>query len=234
MTQHDSKIIVALDYPNEHEALSLAEMLSPQQCRVKVGKELYTAAGPSIIRELTSLGFEIFLDLKFHDIPNTTARACAVAADMGVWMVNVHASGGRKMLEKCMEALAGYGKEKPLLVGVTVLTSLSGQELNEIGINKTPEEQVLLLAKLCEQAGLDGVVCSAQEAGMLRRELHASFQLVTPGIRPNNTQKDDQKRTMTPTEALNMGVNYLVVGRPITQSSDPVAALAAIHEEISV
>ena len=233
MTRSDPKIIVALDYPNEREALNLAEKLCPEQCRVKVGKELYTATGPRIIRELTRLGFEIFLDLKFHDIPNTTARACAVAADMGVWMVNVHASGGGRMLEKCVQTLDGYGAERPLLVGVTVLTSLSGRELSEIGISRSLEEQVLLLAKLCERSGLDGVVCSAQEAEMLRRELPPSFQLVTPGIRQNNMQADDQKRTMTPVEALKAGVSYLVVGRPITQSPDPVAALRAMYQEIS-
>lgn len=228
----DSKIIVALDYPDLSSALRLAEQLDPAQCKVKVGKELFTATGPLVIKELSRLGFKIFLDLKFHDIPNTTARACAVAADMGVWMLNVHASGGRQMLEHCANTLASFGADRPHLIAVTVLTSFDAAELKEIGIEKKLDEQALLLARLAEQCGLDGVVCSAQEASLLRQNVAPAFLLVTPGIRPRQTECNDQKRIMTPVEALSVGVNYLVIGRPITQAPDPKVALDRIHQDI--
>lgn len=229
----DSRIIVALDYPDLSSALNMAEQLDPAQCKVKVGKELFTATGPVVVKELSKRGFKIFLDLKFHDIPNTTARACAVAADMGVWMLNVHASGGRQMLEHCANTLASYGPDRPRLIAVTVLTSFDAAGLKEIGLEKKLDEQVLLLARLAEQSGLDGVVCSAQEARLLRQHVVPQFLLITPGIRPSQVDHNDQKRTMTPVEALSAGVNYLVIGRPITQAADPKRVLDSINKEIN-
>ncbi|HEX4974798.1 MAG TPA: orotidine-5'-phosphate decarboxylase [Pseudomonadales bacterium] len=229
----DSKIIVALDYPDLSSALNMAEQLDPAQCKVKVGKELFTATGPVVVKELTKLGFKIFLDLKFHDIPNTTARACAVAADLGVWMLNVHASGGRQMMEHCANTLESYGPNRPRLIAVTVLTSLDAAGLKEIGFEKKLDEQVLLLTRLAEQSGLDGVVCSAQESRLLRQHVTTPFLLVTPGIRPSQVDHNDQKRTMTPVEALSAGVNYLVIGRPITQAADPKRVLDSIDKEIN-
>jgi orotidine-5'-phosphate decarboxylase len=228
----DPKIIIALDYPNLAQTLAMAGQLDPDKCRVKVGKELYTATGPVVLRELSQLGFQIFLDLKFHDIPNTAARACAIAADLGVWMVNVHASGGRVMLERCVEALMSYGAASPYLIAVTLLTSFDNAALQQIGIERSLDKQVLLLADLAESCGLDGVVCSAQEAKALRQNNAPSFKLVTPGIRPLLSDKDDQKRTMTPAEALSLGVDYLVIGRPVTQAPNPMYALDKIIEEI--
>ncbi|MBL4606492.1 MAG: orotidine-5'-phosphate decarboxylase [Pseudomonadales bacterium] len=225
-------MLIALDYPSAKQALQLAEKLEPRECRLKVGKELYTSAGPSIVKDLQSLGFDIFLDLKFHDIPNTTAKACAMAAELGVWMLNVHASGGRAMMERCVDELRGFGAEKPYLLGVTVLTSLSESELKEVGVSRNPNDQVLLLAQLAQSSGMDGVVCSAQEAPMLRKQIGDSFLLVTPGIRPKTAEINDQKRVATPVEALSSGVDYLVIGRPITQASDPGAALHEINNEI--
>ena len=232
MPVSDPKIIVALDSSGFKQALKLANQLDPQACRLKVGKELFTAAGPSVVRELHGLGFEIFLDLKFHDIPNTTAKACAVAAELGVWMVNVHASGGRVMMERCVEELNDFGADRPRLVGVTVLTSLNEVELKEVGVSRSPNEQVLLLAQLAQSSGLDGVVCSAREAQQLRQHLDDSFLLVTPGIRPKTSDTNDQKRIATPSEALESGVNYLVIGRPITQAENPRLALLDINNEI--
>lgn len=234
MPASDPKIIVALDSPGSKQALKLADQLDPQTCRLKVGKELFTAAGPSVVRELHSLGFEIFLDLKFHDIPNTTAKACAMAAELGVWMVNVHASGGRAMMERCVEELSGFGADRPRLVGVTVLTSLNEAELKEVGVLRSPNEQVLLLAQLAQSSGLDGVVCSAQEAQQLRQHLDDSFLLVTPGIRPKTSDTNDQKRIATPSEALESGVDYLVIGRPITQAENPRLALLDINNEVQL
>jgi len=232
MPVSDPKIIVALDSSGFKQALKLANQLDPQACRLKVGKELFTAAGPSVVRELHGLGFEIFLDLKFHDIPNTTAKACAVAAELGVWMVNVHASGGRAMMERCVEELNDFGADRPRLVGVTVLTSLNEVELKEVGVSRSPNEQVLLLAQLAQSSGLDGVVCSAREAQQLRQHLDDSFLLVTPGIRPKTSDANDQKRIATPSEALESGVDYLVIGRPITQAENPRLALLDINNEI--
>ena len=227
----DSKVIVALDYPDSNSAMQLVNRLNPEMCKLKVGKELFTAAGPEFVRSLVKLGFKVFLDLKFHDIPNTVASACAVAADLGVWMMNVHASGGRKMMETASNRLSQF-QQRPLLIGVTILTSLSQQEINEVGYPGTPEENVLNLAKLAMSSGLDGVVCSPLEAASVRQATNSDFTLVTPGVRPKFAASDDQKRIMTPTDALSAGASYLVIGRPITAAEDPMANLELILEEI--
>ena len=227
----DPKIIIALDYPAAAPALALAERLQPSLCRLKVGKELFTAAGPALVEKLIKRGFDIFLDLKFHDIPNTTAQACKAAATLGVWMINVHALGGRKMMEAAHEAIANTA-HRPQLIAVTVLTSMAQKDLTELGINTPPADLALRLATLARDSGLDGVVCSAQEAALLRRHCGQDFCLVTPGIRPADTQADDQARTMTPSAALESGANYLVIGRPITQAVDPLQALKNIAKEI--
>jgi len=230
----ESPLIVALDRPDLDAALELAEQLDPESCRVKVGKELFTACGPQAVRELAERGFEVFLDLKFHDIPNTVAGAVRASAGLGAWMVNVHASGGRAMMEAAAAVRDGMHAElRPLLIAVTVLTSLEDSDLAEIGCADGAREQVLRLARLAQDCGLDGVVCSAQEASMLRAELGDRFVLVTPGIRPANVSPDDQNRVVTPVQALRAGSDYLVVGRPITASADPAAAVAAILSEIS-
>lgn len=231
-TLNDPKIIVALDFPSQDPALALADQLDPAKCRLKVGKELFTRSGPELIKSLQGRGFDVFLDLKFHDIPNTTSAAVAAAADLGVWMVNVHASGGEKMMVACRERLESFGADKPLLIAVTVLTSMSDADLAGIGITDSAEAQVSRLAALTRNCGLDGVVCSAQEAPRLKAEQGADFQLITPGIRPLTADKGDQQRIMTPTDALKAGSDYLVIGRPITQASDPLAALEAIHAEV--
>lgn len=228
----DPKIIVALDFPSQEPALALVDSLNPELCRLKVGKELFTRFGPSLVEALQSRGFDVFLDLKFHDIPNTTSAAVAAAADLGVWMVNVHASGGARMMEACRTRLEAYGAERPLLIAVTVLTSMGAEDLQGIGITASPAEQVSRLAELTASCGLDGVVCSAQEAPILKRERGAGFKLVTPGIRPLSAAKGDQQRVMTPSDALKAGSDYLVIGRPITQAADPLAALEEIHREI--
>lgn len=227
----DQKIIVALDYPEAVPALDLAARLEPAMCRLKVGKELFTSAGPQLVEQLMQRGFQVFLDLKFHDIPNTTAQACKAAAALGVWMVNVHALGGRKMMEAAREAVA-QATRPPKLIAVTVLTSMARQDLAEIGVTETPAEMVLRLATLARDSGLDGVVCSAQEAPMLRQRLQQEFCLVTPGIRPADSAADDQSRIMTPRAALEYGSSYLVIGRPITKAADPLQALQNIHKEI--
>ena len=227
----DPKIIVALDYPEATPALDLVARLEPALCRLKVGKELFTAAGPQLVEQFMRRGFEIFLDLKFHDIPNTAAQACKAAAALGVWMVNVHALGGRKMMEAACEAVARAARP-PKLVAVTVLTSMAQEDLAEIGIAATPADLVLRLATLARDSGLDGVVCSAQEAALLRRECGNEFCLVTPGIRPADAAADDQSRIMTPRAALENGANYLVIGRPITRAADPLRALQEISKQI--
>jgi len=229
----DPKIIIALDYPTSAPALALAERLDASACRLKVGKELFTAAGPAVLEQLMQRGFEVFLDLKFHDIPNTTAHACKAAAELGVWMVNVHALGGRKMLEAAANAVANSSKP-PKLIAVTMLTSMAAEDLSDIGINQTPAQMVLRLATLARDSGLDGVVCSAQEASLLREHLGQSFCLVTPGIRPAQASLDDQSRVMTPQAALLAGSSYLVIGRPITQAADPLQALRNINLEVGV
>ena len=230
---NDPKIIIALDYASPAPALELAERLQPELCRLKVGKELFTAAGPAVLEKLMQRGFEIFLDLKFHDIPNTTAQACKAAAELGVWMVNVHALGGRKMLTAAADAIANTSKP-PKLIAVTMLTSMAQEGLADIGIQATPAEMVLRLATLARDCGLDGVVCSAQEAALLRKHCGTEFILVTPGIRPAQASIDDQSRVMTPQAALQAGSSYLVIGRPITQAADPLQALLNINKEIGV
>ena len=220
-------IIVALDAKSQYDALTITDQLDPSLCRVKVGKELFTHAGPSVVKVLQDKGFEVFLDLKFHDIPNTTAQAVCAAADLGVWMVNVHASGGRKMMETCVERLKA-GNYPTQLIAVTVLTSMGREDLRDIGLDIEPFEQVQRLAKLTQDSGLDGVVCSAQEAKMLRETLGQDFALVTPGIRPAGSSADDQKRIVTPQQAMQDGVTHLVIGRPITQSKNPNQTLRDI------
>ncbi|PIP81113.1 MAG: orotidine-5'-phosphate decarboxylase [Gammaproteobacteria bacterium CG22_combo_CG10-13_8_21_14_all_40_8] len=221
-------IIIALDYACKLDALNFVEQLDPTLCRLKIGKEMFTHFGPQFVTELQSKGFEIFLDLKFHDIPNTVAKAVAAASDLGVWMVNVHACGGIDMMKAASNALKNKPQNKTLLIAVTVLTSMSQQDLQAVGIQRTVEEQVLALAKLTYEAGLDGVVCSAKEVTLLREHLPKDFLLVTPGIRPVGSALDDQKRVLTPSEALKMGSNYLVIGRPITQSPKPSETLQQI------
>ncbi|MGB3620116.1 MAG: orotidine-5'-phosphate decarboxylase [Ketobacter sp.] len=217
-------VIVALDFQYLEQALNLADQLDPEKCRVKVGKELFTREGPSILKALHERDFDVFLDLKFHDIPNTVARACAVAADMGVWMVNVHASGGRRMMEAAKEALELSGA-KTRLIAVTVLTSMEQRDLADIGLDVAPAEQVMRLAKITQECGLHGVVCSAQEASLLKQQFGPEFELVTPGIRPEGVATDDQRRIMTPAQAVSAGVDYMVIGRPIAQSNHPENAL---------
>lgn len=227
------RLVVALDFPSENTALALVDSLDPSLCRLKVGKELFTRSGPGLVKALHQRGFEVFLDLKFHDIPNTTAAAVAAAADLGVWMVNVHASGGERMMTACRERLQSYGEGRPLLIAVTVLTSMSAADFAAIGLQGTPEQQVARLASLTADCGLDGVVCSAQEASMLKRAQGSDFRLITPGIRPLSATRGDQQRVMTPSEAIRAGSDYLVIGRPITQAENPLAALEAIHQEIA-
>lgn len=230
----NSPIVVALDFEQKAAALDLVSQLDPTLCRLKVGKEMFTHFGPSFITELQQRQFEVFLDLKFHDIPNTVAKAVQAAADLGIWMVNVHASGGSRMMNAAREALVRYGADKPLLIAVTVLTSMEQADLIELGIQSTPAEQVQKLAGLTARCGLDGVVCSAQEAALLKQQFGQDFCLVTPGIRPSFATSDDQKRVMTPRDALAVGVDYLVIGRPITKAADPLAALQAICQEIQL
>jgi orotidine-5'-phosphate decarboxylase len=228
----DSKIIVALDYANAQEALTLVNQLDPKLCKLKVGKELFTAAGPQLVEQLVNKDFPVFLDLKFHDIPNTVAKACEAAANLGVWMLNVHASGGKAMMEAALEGV-NKSTHKPYLIAVTVLTSSNQAVLAEIGIDRKIEDQVLKLAQLTAMAGLHGVVCSAMEATLLRQHLNKEFLLVTPGIRPANVNANDQSRVVTPQDALNSGASYLVIGRPITQSPNPLRALEEISQSIA-
>ena len=226
------RVIVALDYPDGAAALSFAERVTPRDCRLKVGKQLFTAAGPQLVEALVQRGFDIFLDLKFHDIPNTVAGACQAAAGLGVCMLNVHALGGRAMLQAAREAVAG-NERRPKLIAVTLLTSIGPHDMRDVGIVGEPAAAALKLAKLAQASGLDGIVCSAQEAQLLKRECGAGFCLVTPGIRPAQHGNDDQQRVMTPTGAIAAGADYLVIGRPVTQARDPAAALHAINQEIA-
>ena len=226
-----SPVIVALDYDNLAAVEAMAARLDPSQCRLKVGKELFTHCGPPVVRRLQDAGFEVFLDLKFHDIPNTVAGAVKAAADMGVWMVNVHASGGARMMSAAADALASY-RDAPLLTAVTVLTSMDAEDLAGVGLLCTPEQQVMRLATLTKRCGLDGVVCSALETAALRDSQGEDFILVTPGIRPASSEAGDQRRVATPMSALAAGSHYLVIGRPITQQDKPLTALNRINDEI--
>ncbi len=227
----DSKIIVALDFANAKEALLLVNQLDPTLCKLKVGKELFTAAGPQLVEQLVAKDFKVFLDLKFHDIPSTVGKACEVASNLGVWMLNVHASGGSTMMQSALEGVS-KSAHNPYLIAVTVLTSMRQENLDELGIKNSVEELVLKLGLLTQQAGLHGVVCSAMEAEELKKVMRDDFLLVTPGIRPTATSLDDQTRVMSPSVALSKGASYLVIGRPITQAKNPVEALLAISKEI--
>lgn len=234
MTDPGSPLIVALDFSSLDLALRLVGQLDPRQCRLKVGKELFTVAGPAVLEQLQRRGFQVFLDLKFHDIPNTTAAAVRAAAGHGVWMINVHASGGREMLEAAAAAREECKvDQRPILIAVTVLTSLDAAALKEMGISDPLEAHVGRLASLAHRCGIDGVVCSARESTHLRRECGPDFVLVTPGIRPTGSGVADQRRTMTPQDAIRRGSNYLVIGRPITASDEPAAVVQRILSEIS-
>lgn len=228
----NSPVIVALDFDNQQAALSLADQLDPSQCRLKVGKELFTAAGPALVKALVARDFDVFLDLKFHDIPNTVAKAVKASADLGVWMANVHASGGSRMMSAAKQALDEQGSEMQL-IAVTVLTSMDDTDLLETGVQRSPSEQVMHLAKLTQKSGLQGVVCSAQEASALKSALGPDFKLITPGIRLPDSAADDQRRIVSPTDAVAMGSDYLVIGRPITQSAQPLETLRQINQSLT-
>ena len=231
MNNNQARVIVALDYANKNEALKLINRLDPEDCKLKVGKEMFTRHGPDFVEQLCTRGFDVFLDLKYHDIPNTVASACAAAADLGVWMLNVHAMGGVRMMEAARQALEGR-QHKPMLIAVTVLTSMDAADLTAVGFSQTPSELVCRLAGLAQQCGLDGLVCSAQETSILRRQCGESFVLVTPGIRPADAAADDQRRVMTPSEAIGCGSDYLVIGRPITRSDNPEEVIKLINSQI--
>jgi orotidine-5'-phosphate decarboxylase len=227
-------IIVALDFDDKSKANELVSKLDPKLCRLKVGKEMFTMFGPEWVKQLVSMGFDVFLDLKFHDIPNTVAKACAAAARLGVWMINVHASGGASMMKAAREAIEPYGEKRPLITAVTILTSMDEQGYSDLGYQKTISEQVLHFAELAKRSGMDGVVCSALEAELLSQKLGKDFKLVTPGIRPEGSAVGDQSRIMTPAKAIKAGASFLVIGRPITQASDPLERLCDISESIAV
>ncbi|WP_199711766.1 orotidine-5'-phosphate decarboxylase [Alginatibacterium sediminis] len=229
---HEPRIIVALDYDDETACLNFVRSLEPGSCRLKIGKEMFTLFGPELVRKVQGLGFEVFLDLKFHDIPNTVAKAVAAAAKLGVWMVNVHASGGERMMIAARESLDNVVGSKPKLIAVTVLTSMEQADLSRIGVTVSPQEHVLHLASLTQHCGLDGVVCSAHEARQLKIQCGDEFLLVTPGIRPSGSSVGDQKRIMTPTQARHVGADYLVIGRPITQADEPKLVLEQINQQL--
>ncbi len=231
MSTANPRVVVALDFPAVEPALALLSRLDPATCRLKIGKELFTRAGPAFVERVVSAGFDVFLDLKYHDIPNTVAAACAAAADLGVWMVNLHASGGRRMMDAAAERLAQLA-EPPLLIAVTVLTSIGQDEIGEIGFSGSAADNVRRLAALAEGCGMDGVVCSPREVRALRAERAADFLLVTPGVRPVGAASDDQRRIMTPADAIAAGASYLVIGRPVTAADDPAARLASINAEV--
>jgi orotidine-5'-phosphate decarboxylase len=226
------RVVVALDFAEAADALGFAARVQPAECRLKVGLELFSRAGPAVVGALVERGFDVFLDLKYHDIPTTVARACSAAARLGVWMLNVHALGGRRMLEAARESVEAIS-HRPLLIGVTVLTSHADDELGQIGLRDGIPAQVERLAGLAHTAGLDGVVCAPTEAARLRECFGASFKLVTPGIRPSSSPADDQRRTMTPIEAVRAGTDYLVIGRPVTRAADPLQVLRTINEELA-
>jgi len=227
----DSRIIVALDFPEAESALALVKRISPERCKLKIGKELFTAAGPSLVETLVERGFGVFLDLKFHDIPTTVARACSAAARLGVWMINIHALGGGAMIVAARDAL-GAEANRPLLIAVTILTSMAEDDLTEIGIAASPGEAASRLAGLARKNGADGVVCSAHEAASIRAQFGDEFLRVTPGIRLLENDNDDQKRVMTPSLAIRNGASYLVIGRPVTRAGDPAAILERIETEL--
>ena len=225
----DNRVIIPLDLEYS-AAIDMASNFDPSNCRLKIGSQLFTSSGPKIIKELDFKGFEIFLDLKFHDIPNTVYEAVRSAADLGVWMINVHASGGKNMLEASKNALIDFD-EPPLLIAVTLLTSLSENSIQEIGLNNL-SEQVLRLAKLSHECELDGVVCASSDTVIIKKEFGKEFITVTPGIRPDQSNLNDQSRVSTPSEAVKNGSDFLVIGRPITESDDPAGALKDIYKQI--
>jgi orotidine-5'-phosphate decarboxylase len=228
----NSRVIVALDYADANSAMALVDRLDPAACKLKIGKELFTAAGPAFVANMAQRGFDVFLDLKFHDIPTTVAQACKSAAALGVWMLNVHALGGRAMLNAAREAIDAT-TVKPKLIAVTVLTSMAEADLREVGIEAGAAETVMKLAQLAADCGLDGVVCSAHEAQAIRERLGDGFLRVTPGIRLPEDAAGDQKRIMTPQRATASGASYLVIGRPVTRAADPLAVLARINRDIT-
>lgn len=232
LSNNHSRIIVALDFNEEADALALVDRLEPSRCRLKVGKEMFTRNGPLLVEKLVAKGYDVFLDLKFHDIPNTVAGACRSAAELGVWMVNVHTLGGKRMMEAAREAL-DKTSNRPLLIGVTILTSMGDEDIAQIGLSGSAGDNVRRLAALAQDSGLDGVVCSPREVAMLRETCRADFQLVTPGIRPSWSEKGDQTRITTPADAIRLGADYLVIGRPITAAAEPLLALEKIEEELS-
>ena len=224
-------VIVALDYTNAELALQFVEKIQPKSCALKVGFELFLSAGPSFVEKLVAKGFKVFLDLKFHDITNTVAQACSVASKLGVWMVNVHASGGSGMLLAAREAIDKQDAlHQPKLIAVTVLTSINQETLTAVGVSGQVKQVVTKWAAMAEQANLDGVVCSAQEASWVSAQSKQNFMIVTPGIRLPSDNKNDQKRIVSPSDARAAGVTHIVVGRPITQSQDPCAALEVFLE----
>lgn len=246
----EPRLIIALDVPTQGEALALLDRLDPALCRVKVGKELFTRCGPDLVARIHERGYGVFLDLKYHDIPNTVAGACRAAAELGVWMVNVHALGGQRMLQAAREAIDSAphgsppgggsphgglpaGSTRPLLTAVTVLTSMEASDLAGIGIERDPAEFAALLADVAAAAGLDGIVCSAREASALRARHGEELLLVTPGIRPQSSAADDQRRILTPGQALAAGADHLVIGRPVTRAPDPAAVLRTIAREVA-
>ncbi len=227
----DPKIVIALDFQDKADVLFLADRLNPKLCRLKVGKQLFTYHGAPLVEQLSKRGFDVFLDLKFHDIPNTTAEACIAAADIGVWMINVHAQGGKRMMSAAREALDKRG-DAPLLIAVTVLTSMDQEDLYQLGNLRSPADTARQLAALAQESGMDGIVCSAREARDMKANFGQRFKLVTPGIRPAGSDQGDQRRIVTPAEAVKNGADYLVIGRPITRSEHPVQVLQAINREI--
>jgi len=229
-----SPIIVALDFDNLDSALALADQIDPKSCRLKIGKEMFTRYGPEVIHALHRRQFEVFLDLKFHDIPNTVAKAVSAAADLGVWMVNVHAGGGARMMEAAQQAIDKFGPTAPHLIAVTVLTSMDDTDLQRLGIEDTPAQHAEKLARLAQESGIGGVVCSAHEAASFKQRFGKSFMLVTPGIRPLGSEQGDQRRIMTPTEAVKVGVDYMVIGRPITKAAQPEQALNEILRSVEI
>lgn len=232
LTDIGPRVIIALDFPDAESALQLVNRLEPDQCRLKVGKELFTVSGPDFVRRLAGQGFDVFLDLKFHDIPYTVARACTAAAGLGVWMMNVHALGGERMLTAARDAVSAV-EAPPLLIAVTILTSMAEADLAAVGLQGTPANNVLRLASLVHECGLDGVVCSSREAAVLRKIFGEPFHLITPGIRPAGSAADDQRRVMTPVEAVASGATFLVIGRPVTAADDPLGVLLTINSELA-
>jgi len=229
-------IIAALDVPDAEQAIKLAETIAPAVGAFKIGKELFVSAGPDIVKRVRDTGASVFLDLKFHDIPNTVAKAIASAARLDVQMLTVHTCGGSTMLKGALEgatkAAEETGNEPPLVLGVTVLTSMDDSDLNEVGVGKAPQDQVIDLAKMANVAGLKGLVCSPKEITALREVLPTEVQLVTPGIRPAGSDTGDQKRVMTPAEAVQAGADWLVIGRPICAADNPRGAAESILESL--